>query len=416
MKPTAASAAKIAAAVDDIKFETIDDDRLEGSEAIGRFINPNMPLRTVRRLLEDGYYPCWREGPAVRSEQGRANCALARDDRRLQPGSANQDEEAAIRRGGRMTHPQTQQRRPQKGRRRVPSARSVPACSGLSMPVETARGRPSQGRPHEASAPAERDLLSSGPQGAPPAYEDTASRGRCPPTDVVEQSNDRNVNSGGLHVNGAEPQAPRSPRYSWDNKGMVWHRPTSKGGVENIRLTNFVARIISDITRDDGVEQVRHYEIGAMQGDTSYRFTIPAHQFKHLGWVAEQLGASALVEPGQGMQARVPHAIQVLSGDIPRKHVYCHTGLREIDGRTYFLHAGGALGAKGHRTDIEVDLPKELARVELIEPESDVGSEGGGAKIASALPPCTSQSLGPDTRLPPIARRLRIEHHHRAMG
>src|SRR5262245_199960 len=62
MKPTAAAAAAIEAAREDAKIETIDDDRLEGSEAIGRFINPHMPLRTVRRLLEEGYYPCWREG------------------------------------------------------------------------------------------------------------------------------------------------------------------------------------------------------------------------------------------------------------------------------------------------------------------------------------------------------------------
>ena len=64
MKPSASSPAAIEAAPtsDDIKIETIEGDRLEGSEAIGRFINPNMSLRTVRRLLEDGYYPCWREG------------------------------------------------------------------------------------------------------------------------------------------------------------------------------------------------------------------------------------------------------------------------------------------------------------------------------------------------------------------
>ena len=62
MKPAAVSAAAIAAVSDDTKIETIEGDRLEGSAAIGRFINPNMSLRTVRRLLEDGYYPCWREG------------------------------------------------------------------------------------------------------------------------------------------------------------------------------------------------------------------------------------------------------------------------------------------------------------------------------------------------------------------
>jgi hypothetical protein len=41
---------------------TIAEDRLEGAEAIGRFIDPNMTAREARRLLEDGHYPCWREG------------------------------------------------------------------------------------------------------------------------------------------------------------------------------------------------------------------------------------------------------------------------------------------------------------------------------------------------------------------
>lgn len=41
---------------------TIAEDRLEGAEAIGRFIDPNLTLREVRRLLEQGHYPCWREG------------------------------------------------------------------------------------------------------------------------------------------------------------------------------------------------------------------------------------------------------------------------------------------------------------------------------------------------------------------
>lgn len=41
---------------------TIAEDRLEGAEAIGRFIDPDMTPRETRRLLEDGHYPCWREG------------------------------------------------------------------------------------------------------------------------------------------------------------------------------------------------------------------------------------------------------------------------------------------------------------------------------------------------------------------
>src|SRR5262245_43779562 len=41
---------------------TIAEDRLEGALAIGRFIDPNMTLREIRRRLEAGHYPVWKEG------------------------------------------------------------------------------------------------------------------------------------------------------------------------------------------------------------------------------------------------------------------------------------------------------------------------------------------------------------------
>ena len=41
---------------------SIAEDRLAGAEAIGRFIDPNMTLREIRRRLEAGHYSSWREG------------------------------------------------------------------------------------------------------------------------------------------------------------------------------------------------------------------------------------------------------------------------------------------------------------------------------------------------------------------
>jgi RNase H-fold protein (predicted Holliday junction resolvase) len=38
------------------------DDRLVGIEAIAEFIDPNLSLWKAQRLLEEGYYPHWREG------------------------------------------------------------------------------------------------------------------------------------------------------------------------------------------------------------------------------------------------------------------------------------------------------------------------------------------------------------------
>src|SRR5262249_21741596 len=154
-------------------------------------------------------------------------------------------------------------------------------------------------------------------------------------------------------------------QYSMDDGGIVWRRRT-RDGVVDIRLTNFSARIIGDITRDDGVEATRHYEIAAMLGGNPFRFEVGANQFRTVtSWVTEHPGASAIVEPGQTMEGRVRHAIQVKSAEgITQKYIYAHTGWREIDGDTWFLHAGGALGANGHRTDIEVDLPGQLSQYE----------------------------------------------------
>lgn len=42
-------------------FNTLAEDRLEGAEQIGLFIG-NLTPRETRRLLEEGHWPCWREG------------------------------------------------------------------------------------------------------------------------------------------------------------------------------------------------------------------------------------------------------------------------------------------------------------------------------------------------------------------
>ena len=161
-----------------------------------------------------------------------------------------------------------------------------------------------------------------------------------------------------------------------DGDGRIfWNRPTGNKdgkGTDPVQLANFKARINTDITRDDGVETTRHYEIVATLGKRPFRFTVPAARFTNLSWVAENMGANAVVTPGQGMASRLVHAIQLLSaGGIEERHIYTHTGWREIDGSMCFLHAGGALGAKGHRTDIDVELPPQLARYDLAVSENE---------------------------------------------
>jgi hypothetical protein len=133
----------------------------------------------------------------------------------------------------------------------------------------------------------------------------------------------------------------------------------TKEGVatEEIQLTNFNARIISDITKDDGVEVMRWYEIAATLNGRAYRFEVQASKFALMHWVNEHLGAKAIVSPGQGLQAKVAHAIQLLSVELlEERFIFAHTGWREIDGKNYFLDSRSAIGVHGRRDDIEVAL------------------------------------------------------------
>ena len=189
----------------------------------------------------------------------------------------------------------------------------------------------------------------------------------CPPNGAHEkdQHDDEGGRTNGRAGRNGNGHANHNAwRYSWDKHGIIWHTwPNAT------RISNFLARITADVVRDDGVEVVRYFEISAVLGEEAHRFEISALDFRSMTWVAERLGASAIIE--HGMEQRVRHAIQVLSGEISKRHVFTHTGWRAIDGRDYFLHAGGALSAIGQRFDIEVDLPEQLSRVALFEPEND---------------------------------------------
>ncbi|MBX3387412.1 MAG: bifunctional DNA primase/polymerase [Phycisphaeraceae bacterium] len=150
--------------------------------------------------------------------------------------------------------------------------------------------------------------------------------------------------------------------------GLVYLKPTKDGPVET-QLTNFSARIIADVTHDDGVETARRFEIeGRVNNGAPVRFTLPAEKFYTMNWHVAHLGARAVVFPGHSAEAHARTAIQQLSPDVKCRTVYGHTGWREIDGKWVYLHAAGAIGAEGLRTDVQVELTGNLAHYELPAP------------------------------------------------
>lgn len=175
---------------------------------------------------------------------------------------------------------------------------------------------------------------------------------------------------------GREDGAGDSP-YRQTRAGLVWLKPTASGPVAT-PLTNFTAKIVADVAEDDGAEVLRRFEIEAAVNGRSMRFTTPASHFPGMNWATEHLGAGAVVYPGFGTKDHARVAVQLLSGTVPERRVYTHTGWRQISDEWVYLHAGGAIGAGGAVEGIEVALPGALARYMLPKPPD-------GAELIGAI-------------------------------
>jgi hypothetical protein len=163
-----------------------------------------------------------------------------------------------------------------------------------------------------------------------------------------------------------EDHRPAIP-YRATPDGMVWDRPTPDGSVP-VQLTNFTAQITADVTEDDGAEVRRQFEIEATLGGRQVAFTIPVASFAGMSWPAEQLGANAVVYPGFGIKDQARAAVQLVSGEVPARRVFTHTGWKEVDGCWLYLHAGGAIGPEGPVGSINVELEGALRGYALPDP------------------------------------------------
>lgn len=166
-------------------------------------------------------------------------------------------------------------------------------------------------------------------------------------------------------------------RYTFDSRGMSWNRPT-RDGAELVLLANFCARIAGEVIEDDGVETRTTFDIEATVGGRTHTFRVPASDFGHPRWIDEHLGADAVIEPGQGLQSRVFHAIRLrLAARRVRRRVYLHTGWTRVNGVPAYLHGGGAIGPDGVIEGIDVQLGGDLERYALRLPDSRDQIEAG---------------------------------------
>ena len=134
---------------------------------------------------------------------------------------------------------------------------------------------------------------------------------------------------------------------------MVYNKPTKDGPIP-VYLSNFAAKIVSDVERDDGVETTREYELLVTLRRKTRQFPIAAAEYASLRWVDDKLGAGAVVEPNQNQ--RLGAAVKAMSDEFVERRVFIHTGWREIGGDWLYLQNGGAIGPNGPVSGIMTDL------------------------------------------------------------
>jgi len=163
-----------------------------------------------------------------------------------------------------------------------------------------------------------------------------------------------------------QPRSTPDQLYFATDQGLFWRRP-GRDGESIVQLSNFGARIVTDVIQDDGVEMNRKLTIVATLNGRRQTVTVTARDFPSMGWVCEALGPSAVIFAGYGAKDHCRAAIQVLSPEIKKSRTYTHTGWRRIGRNWYYLHGAGAIGGEGS-VAVQVALPSDLSPFNLPDP------------------------------------------------
>jgi hypothetical protein len=165
--------------------------------------------------------------------------------------------------------------------------------------------------------------------------------------------------------------------------GRIIRVQLTRDGPVEVPLCNFAGQIVEQITRDDGAERTTRLVVeGALHDGTPLaRGEVAAEEFPGMSWVVSRWGARAVLYAGAGTRDHVRTALQLLSGDLPIRVVFTHTGWRQFEDAWHFLHAAGALGSNGPAANVLVDLPEALSSFAL--PPPPVGQQSADALLAS---------------------------------
>jgi hypothetical protein len=174
--------------------------------------------------------------------------------------------------------------------------------------------------------------------------------------------------------------------------GRIVREVLTKDGPIEVPLANWSGRIVEEVLHDDGAERRLTFAVeGALADGTPLpRAEVSADRFPFMRWPAEVWGTRAVVLAGPATADHLRAALQLLSGDAPRRAFYGHLGWRKVSDRWLYLHAGGAIGPDGPVARVDVSLPDALAGFLLPPPPA------GGDLVAAVRTSLALLDLAPD--------------------
>lgn len=149
-------------------------------------------------------------------------------------------------------------------------------------------------------------------------------------------------------------------RYSSTKRGLYkTERHDNNADERLVRLTNFIVDSIQQVVSDNGAEKQYSLQITARRKHDEPAVTeeLSNDEFQKMNWPLAMLGPGAAVLPYKNQEAKF--GIELTAKKLPTRYKYTHTGWRKIDGKTFYLHASGAIGSEGSRYDIKAALPSE---------------------------------------------------------
>ena len=149
--------------------------------------------------------------------------------------------------------------------------------------------------------------------------------------------------------------------------GCLYREVQSRNGSYDQKLCNFLPYIISEVTVDDGAEEVKRLRLGGFRqnGSCLPEIDVTGNELGSFNWLIEKWGADCILEIGSTVKDSVRYAIQQTAHDADRCTVYQVTGWKKIAGRWLYLMPG--------RDSPRVQLPDKLSRyegAEEIDPEA----------------------------------------------